>query len=103
MGSPRLLVSPMTNPGLTLNPISVVSWALQALVEQGSPLKQFALPIVCDIAKASKRAFSSKTRKQYPKRVNLPTVCVVFLLLQALIEQGSPLKQFALPIFCDIA
>jgi len=29
---------------------------LQALIEQGSPLKQFALPIVCDIAKASKRA-----------------------------------------------
>ena len=29
---------------------------MQALIEQGSPLKQFALPIVCDIAKASKRA-----------------------------------------------
>lgn len=29
---------------------------LQDIIEQGSPLKQFALPIVCDIAKASKRA-----------------------------------------------
>jgi len=29
---------------------------LQAIITQGSPLKQFALPIVCDIAKASKRA-----------------------------------------------
>lgn len=29
---------------------------LQEIIEQGSPLKQFALPILCDIAKASKRA-----------------------------------------------
>jgi len=29
---------------------------LQEIIEQGSPLKQFALPIMCDIAKASKRA-----------------------------------------------
>ena len=31
---------------------------LQKIIEQGSPLKQFALPIMCDIAKASKRARS---------------------------------------------
>jgi hypothetical protein len=29
---------------------------LQRIIAEGSPLKQFALPIVCDIAKASKRA-----------------------------------------------
>jgi hypothetical protein len=29
---------------------------LQEIIEQASPLKQFALPIMCDIAKASKRA-----------------------------------------------
>ena len=29
---------------------------LQEIIEQNSPLKQFALPIMCDIAKASKRA-----------------------------------------------
>ena len=29
---------------------------LQEIIEQGSPLQQFALPIVCDIARASKRA-----------------------------------------------
>ena len=29
---------------------------LQAIIEQGTPLRQFALPIMCDIAKASKRA-----------------------------------------------
>jgi len=36
--------------------ISGVLPPLQELIQQGSPLKQFALPIVCDIAKASKRA-----------------------------------------------
>ena len=29
---------------------------LQEIIAQGSPLRQFALPIVCDIAKASKRS-----------------------------------------------
>jgi len=36
--------------------VSGVLPPLQALINGGSPLKQFALPIVCDIAKASKRA-----------------------------------------------
>ena len=34
----------------------LVGLLLQEIVEQGSPLKQFALPILCDIPKASKRA-----------------------------------------------
>ena len=33
---------------------------LQEIIEQGSPLRQFALPIMCDIAKASKRALSRR-------------------------------------------
>ena len=41
---------------LDTSPWTICCGRRQEIIEQNSPLKQFALPIVCDIAKASRRA-----------------------------------------------
>jgi len=78
--------------------VPVVSLLSQALIEQGSPLKQFALPIVCDIANASKRVSHLNRNELHTLRYSLSPV----YLISTETQQSLPLKQFALPTYCRL-